>query len=107
MQSVTVVGRGDQRELRARRKGKDRNALSCISKCSGEMIHSLSLIRHWVIARPTTNDNDKARLSALLGRTKISGLDPLLMTVLDPVHGPPLPAFFDPVVERAAWGPRD
>lgn len=70
------------------------------------MIHSLSLIRHWVIARRTTNDNDKARLSALLGRTKISGLDPLLTTVWTPYAAPPLPAFFDPVVERAAWGPR-
>ena len=34
-QSVTVVGRGDQRKLRARREGKDKNALRCISKGSG------------------------------------------------------------------------
>jgi hypothetical protein len=62
MQFVTAVGSGDQRKLRARRKWKHRNALGCISKRSGEMIHSLNLIRHWVIARRTTNDNDRSRL---------------------------------------------
>jgi hypothetical protein len=39
MQSVTAVGSGDQQELRARRERKDRNALGCISKRRGEMIH--------------------------------------------------------------------
>jgi hypothetical protein len=39
MQSVTAVRSGDQQELRARRERKDRNALGCISKRSGEMIH--------------------------------------------------------------------
>jgi hypothetical protein len=81
MQSVTAVGSGDQQELRARREGKDRNALGCISKRSSEMIHSLSLIRNWVNARQTTNDNDKPRLSALLRRTKISSSDPPLTAV--------------------------
>jgi hypothetical protein len=50
MQSVTAVGSGDQQELRAKRERKDRTALGCISKRSGEMIHSLSLIRNWVNA---------------------------------------------------------
>jgi len=61
MQSVTVVCSADQRELRARRERKDRNALGCISKRSSEMIHSLSLNRDWVIARRTTNDDDRSR----------------------------------------------
>jgi hypothetical protein len=66
MQSVTAVDRGDQRELRARRERKDRNALGCISKPSGERIHSLSLIRHWVNARRTASDNNESAASALL-----------------------------------------
>jgi hypothetical protein len=45
------------------------------------MIHSLSLIRHSVNARRTTNDNDEPRLSALLRRPKITSFDPLLTTV--------------------------
>src|SRR5215207_9374578 len=68
-QSVTAVCRGDQRELRARRERKESNALGCISKRSREMIDPLSLVRHWVIARPTTHDNDKPRLSAVFGPT--------------------------------------
>jgi hypothetical protein len=61
MQFVTVVCSGDQRELRARRERKNRNALGCISGRSGEMIHSFSLNRHCVIARRTTNDDDRSR----------------------------------------------
>jgi hypothetical protein len=102
MQSVTVVGRGNQRKLRARRQWKDRNALGCISKRSGEMIHPLSLIRHWVIARPTTNDNDKPRLSALFGLSKISGLDPSLTPIWTPYSAQPLLPLFHPPIERAA-----
>jgi hypothetical protein len=84
MQFVTAVGSGDQQELRARRERKDRNALGCISNRSGEMIHSLSLIRHCMNTRRTTNDNDKPRSSALFGRSQISCSDPLLMTVCTP-----------------------
>jgi hypothetical protein len=42
---MTVVYGRDQRELRARREGKDRNTLGCILTRSGEIIHVLSLIR--------------------------------------------------------------
>jgi hypothetical protein len=102
MQSVTAVCRGDQGKFRARRQWKDRNALRCISKRSNEMIHSLSLIRHWVNTRRTTNDNDKPRLSALFRRTKIRSFDPLLTTVLTAHPTQPLSPLFHPPVERAA-----
>ena len=102
MQSVTAVCRGDQVKFRARRQWKDRNALRCISKRSNEMIHSLSLIRHWVNTRRTTNDNDKPRLSALFRRTKIRSFDPLLTTVLTAHPTQPLSPLFHPPVERAA-----
>ena len=65
MQSVTAVRCRNQWKLRARREGKDWNPLGRISKCSGEMIHSLSLIRHQVNALRTTNDNDESATSAL------------------------------------------
>jgi hypothetical protein len=58
MQFVTAVGSGDQQEVRARRERKDRNALGCISKRSGEMIHTLSLICHWMNTRRTMTDDD-------------------------------------------------
>jgi hypothetical protein len=105
MQSATVVGCRNQRKLRARRERKDTNALGCISKRSGEMIHVLSLIRKGLIARPTTNDNDKPRLSALFRRTKICSFDPLLTTVLTAYPAQPLLALFDPPVERASRRP--
>jgi hypothetical protein len=75
MQSVTAVRCGDQRKLRAMRERKHRNALGCISKRSGEMVHSLSLIRHRVNARRTMNDNDEPPSFAPFGRTKISSLN--------------------------------
>jgi hypothetical protein len=62
---VTAVGSSDQRELRARREGKDRNPLGCISKRGGEMIHPISLFRERVNARRTMNDDDESAASAL------------------------------------------
>jgi hypothetical protein len=103
MQSVTAVCCGDQRELRARREWKHRNALGCISKRSGQMIHALSLIRNWVNARRTTNDNDKPRLSALLHRTKISSSDPPLTAVCTAYATPSFLPFFHPPIELASF----
>jgi hypothetical protein len=66
------LAREISQELRARRERKDSNALGCIAKRSGEMIHSLSLIRLWVNARRTTNDNDESAASALF-RSAVDG----------------------------------
>jgi hypothetical protein len=77
-----------------------------ISKCSGEMVHPLSLIRYRVNARRTMNDNDKARSFALFRRAKTSGFDPPLTSVRTANPSQPFPAFFDPPVERATRGPR-
>ena len=102
MQSVTAVDSGNQQKLRSRRKGKDRNPLGRISKCSGEMIHAISLFRQRLNARRTMNDNDKPRSFALFCRTKISCFDPLLTSVGTPYAPEPFLAFFHPPIELAA-----
>jgi hypothetical protein len=98
-QSVTVVGRGNQRKLRARRQWKDRNALGCISKRSGEMIHALSLIREGLIARPTTTDNDKSHPPPF-GMTKIRSFDPSLTAVCTAYPSPPFLTVF---THQSSW----
>jgi hypothetical protein len=69
------------------------------------MIHSLSLIRHWVNTRRTTNENNEPRSSALSGPTKVSSFDPLLTTIGTAHRAQPLLPFFHPPVELASMRP--
>jgi hypothetical protein len=66
--------------LRAGREWKGGETLRGVGKCSGEMIHSISLFRQQVNAQLTMNDNGKARSSAFIW-VKISSFDPLLTLI--------------------------
>jgi hypothetical protein len=72
MESGATIASWNQRHLRTRRQREDVDACRCVGECRGEVVHELSLFRHWVNAPRTMNNDDKSPLSALAGRSKIS-----------------------------------
>ena len=73
----------------------------CVRECGSSMIHALSLFRLRVNSRPTSTDDDRPRLPALLGLAKINSFDPSLTSVGTSYTAKPLLPFLDPRIERA------
>jgi hypothetical protein len=77
--SMAGVPRQDQQLTGARGQRKDETAFVCIGKCCSEMVDASI----WLGAggrQPALTANDRSKLLSLR-RTKISGLDPPLMSV--------------------------